>query len=154
MRSGPPAAAPGPGEPEVADLEVADIGLVAADLLAAGRPAVLRGGARSWPAFERWDFEQLAATVGPTPVVCEVGDITRETRPLVEVAFDEYARAVARGDYDGTRTYASQLDLLALAPELSADLDLRALAGKRLLVRRAWIGPAGTVTGWHRDHVD
>jgi hypothetical protein len=96
--------------------------------LRAGRPVVIEGAVRDWPAIGRWSVEHLRATParGPVPVdVYERGDFfdiggALGHRKRVHRSFAAYLETPVAPS--GARTYAPDLELRKYFPELSNDV--------------------------------
>lgn len=124
---------------------------------AAGRPVVIEGLARDWPATSLWSIDYLAAKVGSAEITFQGGrdsaadfELAKD-RHIRTMPFDRYlADFVAKnGGNDAYITaYNSGANRAAFAP-LMADL------GQAPYLSDAegmlWIGPAGTFTPLHHD---
>jgi hypothetical protein len=115
------------------------------------QPVVFRQGARHWPAM-RWTWASVRDLGTEVAVRCEVGDAMQGTNSHVDTTLAMYMDTVASGAAPAS-TYLSQFELLARLPALRDDLDFSVLRG-RLGRTLAWIGPGGTFTGLHCDHLD
>lgn len=114
----------------------------------ANRPVIMTEQTASWPA-RSWTPEQLKRRLPDTALPAQVGNMEQEPTVLREVRLHAYLDGL--GDDKGG-AYAAQFDLLATFPELGGDLAFHdVFPPRRLLYVFGWIGPAGTVTGLHRD---
>ena len=116
-----------------------------ADALAAGRPVVLAGLARAWPAVGRWTPAWFARTMGGVEVALHA--FTR--RDAVRTTLGAFARTID----DDDRYLAWDGRVLAANPALAGDIDLRALFPWRLgFVHAAlWMGGRRAFTPLHHD---
>ncbi len=125
-------------------------------LTAGRRPVVVPGLADGWPAVRDWDFAALAERVDDTPVLVERGNIMQHASRFESVGLRDYLAELATGrPADGPFRYLASLDLFEHLPALADDVDFRwfAAARPRQFVF-AWLGPAGTVSGYHHDAPD
>lgn len=123
---------------------------------APGRPAILRGALRDWPALERWTPDYLKRKVGAAPVEYQGN---RGRNPDFELAKDAHKQTMAfdafidqitarEGNESYVTAYNDRCNGAAFAP-LHADLgqlDMLTPANGML-----WIGPGGTFTPLHFD---
>ena len=135
-----------------------------AELVAAQEPVVIEGGARHWPAFERWTAEYLAEQAGALPVECmeapsdlPVGVFSlgrwRSSEKLgrrnVSVPFREYLAET--WESDRPRLYLRS-DSAELLERLGADVPWLDWPGaRRPLDRTIWIGARKTIAVPHYD---
>lgn len=150
----PPALGPGaPVERRSAEPTAA----LARSLTRGRRPVVVPGLAARWPATRGWAFGELAERVDDTEVLVERGNIMQHASRFESVRLRDYLLALAAGRLEdgGPFRYLASLDLFAHLPALAQDVDFRwfAAARPRQFVF-AWLGPAGTVSGYHYDSPD
>jgi cupin-like protein len=115
---------------------------------------VLRGGARSWPAYQKWSFDWLRDQGRHVVVDCEVRNAVQAGVPKVRMTFADYLEQLVGGGLDTDKTYLSVFDICEALPALRHEFDLTLFRSKKVVLRKAWIGPAGTVSGFHFDHAD
>lgn len=124
-----------------------------------GRPVLVTGMMDEWPAMRRWSFESLARLNAETLVCLEEGNVIQGETALRHVKLGEYLRALAEGGAGGTDgdpvSYLSLFDVFTVLPELAGDVDFSLLRQHTVHNRVfAWLGPAGTVSGFHQDWMD
>jgi lysine-specific demethylase 8 len=103
-----------------------------------------------------WNLEALAELGRDVPVTLEVGDALRGETRLAQDRLDRYIRRylgqAAPHQASEALPYLSVFDLLEPFPQLRAAMDFSLFDGAKHYERvRAWLGPAGTVTGFHAD---
>jgi hypothetical protein len=126
-----------------------------------GRPVVLAGEMRDWPALKRWTPEYLKETIGTAPVEYQGG---RTANANFEVEKDRHRRETpfnalidsitgSAGNDAYITAYNSARNRETLAP-LAHDMGFL----DKFLTRQQsgpdgmmWIGPAGTFTPLHHD---
>jgi len=129
-----------------------------------GVPALFRGYAKSWRAFERWNWDFLREKLGQDELV--VGDKIGATKRGKKVRLADFVDWILGGadPAEEPRWYTLQYSPFADHPELLEDfafpefcrtlLDFRASAQKNWYLRKfGWIfiGPADTETLPHAD---
>lgn len=127
--------------------------------IAKQQPVVLCGSAKSWKAYKEWNFEYFANKAGDKQVILEVGNVLQYETINKKVLLSEYLSNI--GAMDASSGYLSVLDIFALIPSTKSDVNFSAFEqckqncffGSRQRIR-AWIGPKGTITGFHRDWAD
>lgn len=117
-------------------------------------PVVLRGYHRNDPALQTWSFQTLIERLPEQTVDLDVGDAMVSGGLTFEVkSLHHYLCQLASGDHDdGPVQYLQGFDIFAEDPTLHDEIHFPHLASVAVRHRRAgWIGPAGTVTGYHAD---
>jgi cupin-like protein len=129
-----------------------------AEYLSAGRPVVVVGGARSWPAYGRWDPEYLKAAVGDKRVRLAVCDEeffgytdSSATYPVEEMPFTEACDLVTRRTPSARHFYVMQQSLAREFPALMADVPRPDYVGGAPVEPYLWFGTEGNVTPMHYD---
>ena len=127
------------------------------------KPVLLRGMASSWPALQKWDFDFLSKRPGPK-VALELGNVIQGKTDFVTADYNAYmdqlrspadAASAQKPTSGKEKPYLSLFDIFSAFPELERDVDFSLF--ESLCVTNyvfAWIGPAGTITGFHVDWID
>lgn len=120
-----------------------------------GRPVVLRDYHAGQRALETWSFESFIDRLPDQSIDLDVGDamVTEGLTFAVDTLHD-YLRFLASGgtDPEGAVRYLQGFDIFTHDPTLYDDISFPHLSEvARREVRAGWIGPAGTVTGYHAD---
>lgn len=125
------------------------------------RPVVLDGFALDWPAVRTWSLPYLATLEPKTTVYVEKGNVIQGDADFAVVNFQNYVQRLLDKDdeiHDPSRPkrpYATLIDILRVFPELTADLRMGFFTDLTMLnATYGWVGPAGTVTGYHTDWSD
>jgi hypothetical protein len=125
------------------------------EFLAPGVPVLIEN-APPWPA-SIWNPTALAALGQDVEVTLELGDVMYDETRLVREQLDVYLRRYLLDEPTAGRRpwpppYLSVFDLLDHFPSLRDAMDFSLFAGAKRYERvRAWLGPAGTLTGFHYD---
>jgi len=121
--------------------------------LRANKPVVLSHQMEDWAA-RRWTPAGLKERVDSVALQAQEGNMEQEATILSEVRLHEYLDEIERpdGPSGAKKKYVAQFDLLKKFPSLGKDLKFADLFPEgRLLYTFGWLGPAGTVTGLHKD---
>lgn len=116
-------------------------------------PVILTRQMDDWGA-RSWTPQSLKDRVPSVVLPAQEGNMEQDATILSEVRFHDYLDEVLRfsGPPTAKKKYAAQFDLLATFPGLGKDLKFAEIFPEnRLLYTFGWIGPAGTITGLHRD---
>jgi lysine-specific demethylase 8 len=133
------------------------------------RPVLITDMATHWPACRRWSFEFFAALDPGRRVTLEEGNVLQGDTAFESASLGDYladlAAAPAReaggsGQQDSAATddagrcYLSMFRVFEQFPQLRGDVDFSLLEAVTLRrVYFAWLGPAGTLTGYHIDWI-
>lgn len=137
------------------ELPPSDHGRYLQDFKQKSRPVILRGYHRNDPALAKWSIRGFLERLPDQSVDLDVGDamitdgLTFEVRSL-----HDYLERVASGDLDHQEPvrYLQGFDIFAHDPSLYDEISFPHLSSAAVRqVRAGWIGPAGTVTGYHAD---
>lgn len=121
----------------------------------AGRAFVARGGAEHWPARRRWSFDFFAQRGRGVPVVLECGNVMQHATRFRRTDLATYIGEICDPHATEAEGYLSVFELFDEWPQLRADVDFGPFGARRpMRFPRAWLGPAGTVTGLHADYPD
>ena len=122
------------------------------------RPLVMTRMMDMWPAKDKWTFEFFSQLSLEGEVHLEDGNIMQEDTRYHKASFREFlARLLDAPDTDaGTRQpYLSVFKIFSAFPQLEGDVDFSILNRYKMKhTVSGWIGPAGTVTGYHIDWGD
>ncbi len=122
------------------------------------RPLVMTRMMDTWPAKDKWTFEFFSQLSLEDEVHLEDGNIMQQDTQYHKASFRDFLEkllAEPDGDAGGRRPYLSVFKIFAAFPQLRDDVDFTILnRHKRKHTVSGWIGPAGTVTGYHIDWGD
>jgi hypothetical protein len=126
------------------------------DFVKPGQAVVMRGGADHWNATKRWTFEYIGSLRPELPVVLEVGNCMQSAGQIAHMTLPQYTDLVtSRGGIirDGEApAYLSIFHLFDEIPELRADVDFSILSDGMIFSKLVgWLGPVGTISGYHAD---
>lgn len=143
-----------------------DVGTFAKRYFRPRQPVVITDMATRWPASERWSFELFASLEPSRSVILEQGNVLQGETAFESTSLGEYlgdlTDAAALESDGGTsakssggKRYLSMFRVFEQFPQLRSDVDFSLLEAMTLRqVYFAWLGPAGTLTGYHIDWID
>ncbi|MFO0790089.1 MAG: cupin-like domain-containing protein [Pirellulales bacterium] len=120
-------------------------------------PLLMRKVTANWPAMKKWSFEFFANLQLPKRVFLEMNNVLQQQGEYEVMEYGDYIRRIATAaDEPGKRPgYLSVFKIFRAFPQLKEDVDFSILNQHKLKNTVAgWIGPAGTVTGYHVDWGD
>jgi lysine-specific demethylase 8 len=120
-------------------------------------PLLMRKVTANWPAMKKWSFEFFTNLSLPKQVFLEMNNVLQGGGQYEVMEYGDYIRRIADdGNGQGApKGYLSVFRIFNAFPELRSDVDFSLLSQFKLKnTAKGWIGPAGTVTGYHVDWGD
>jgi lysine-specific demethylase 8 len=120
-------------------------------------PIVMRKVTANWPAMKKWSFEYFASLTLPKRVYLEKTNVMQGEPEYEELEYGDYIRRMAEPalSQDKRPGYLSVFKIFRAFPHLKDDVEFSIFSQHKLKnTVAAWIGPAGTVTGYHVDWGD
>lgn len=120
------------------------------------RPLIITEAVKKWPAFGKWSLEFFRTLKSDSAVHLEHGNVLQEETQFQRQAFSDYIAQLMDASNEQTdKAYLSVFKIFEEFPHLRADVDFSLLDARKLKSSTVgWIGPAGTVTGYHIDWGD
>jgi lysine-specific demethylase 8 len=120
------------------------------------QPVVYSGGANQWPATKKWSFDFFRKQDSDFTVTLEEGNVMQEATTFRNISFRSYLDEIESPNRENGRVaYLSVFNIFQHFPDLADDVDFGMMSKKMLINHAAgWIGPGGTVTGYHIDRAD
>lgn len=118
------------------------------------RPVLIKGFAKKWPAFQKWNFDFFANLEIQDQIEMEIGNVLNKETQLEEKDVKKYLEKVRDKGMEESedKTYLTAYQIFADFPELLDDVDFSYLNKVTADdVPAVWIGPKGTITGLHAD---
>ncbi|MEM9942734.1 MAG: cupin-like domain-containing protein [Planctomycetota bacterium] len=119
-------------------------------------PLKLTGMMGKWPAMKRWSLEYFRELESTSEVHLENGNVMQGKTDFQKASFSQYIDQLIH-DTDGSKSkaYLSVFRIFKQFPQLESDVDFSILNQFKVKSSTSgWIGPAGTVTGFHIDWGD
>ena len=126
------------------------------DFLKTSKPVIINQGARNWKALQRWSFDYFRSFESDCSITLEEGNVMQETTSFRTVSFQEYINQIqSPTSAEGKIPYLSVFELFKQFPHLIDDVDFSIMSNHKVRNHlTGWIGPGGTVTGYHIDWAD
>lgn len=126
------------------------------EYLRPSRPVVINNGARDWQAMKTWSFDYFRSLESEFTITIEEGNVMQEATSFRKLSFREYLDELENPvPSKGRVAYLSVFELFKHFPDLLDDVDFSIMSKRKLRNHTAgWIGPGGTVTGYHIDWAD
>ena len=124
------------------------------------QPVVITQAARNWPAMKTWSFDYFRSLNSDFEVTLEEGNVMQGKTSFRSISFRDYLTEIEQTNSQsapkkGRAGYLSVFNIFQRFPELANEVDFSLMANHKLINHAAgWIGPAGTVTGYHIDWAD
>lgn len=120
------------------------------------RPLIITGVVKTWPAFGKWSLEFFQTLESDSSVHLEQGNVLQEETQFQRKDFSDYIDQLMKNESEESgKAYLSLFKIFEEFPQLKADVDFSLLDARKLKSSTVgWIGPAGTVTGYHIDWGD
>ena len=118
-------------------------------------PLKMTGMMDAWPAMQNWNLKYFRSLNSETEVHLEVGNVMQGDTEFKKNSFAEFVDRIINDDGNGDKEYLSVFKIFEHFPQLKKDVDFSILNQHKLKHSMVgWIGPAGTVTGYHVDWGD
>lgn len=125
------------------------------DYLDTGKPLVIRGYARPWPAHKKWSLEYFATLDSDSSVNVLKGEYIQGNQKFQSGEFRSFIQALQNEDPGPKTSYLAALNIFNYFPELQHDTDFSLYSSFTSYdLKLAWIGPKGTISGFHADGVN
>jgi len=125
------------------------------------QPLLMTAMMDSWPAMQTWSFDYFRKLADRRTVRLEVGNVMQEKTGFRKQRLDDFIGQLmddhgsSRGPLAERQAYLSVFRIFDHFPELRGDVDFSLINQfKCKSSTSGWIGPAGTVTGYHIDWGD
>lgn len=119
------------------------------------RPLKLTGVVPHWPAAKKWTFDFFCQLGKDHEVLLEEGNVMQKQTSFRRETFADYVKKIQKDTSSEERGYLSVFRIFNAFPELRSDVDFSLLDQFKLKASTSgWVGPKGTVTGYHVDWGD
>lgn len=106
--------------------------------------------ASDWPAMEKWSFQYIANLGPELEVGAAVGDFFNDRTQFKRQTLGEYVQLLVSGEPDAG--YLAVFQMFKAFPQLIEDVDFSLLSSAMPLNHpMGWLGPAGSISGYHID---
>jgi lysine-specific demethylase 8 len=118
------------------------------------RPVLIKGLAKNWGATKKWNFDFLLNLKEDKDIYLLSDNFIQDDIRYKKSSFKEYVQKLKESELQNktTKDYLTTLDIFNYFPHLLSDIDF-SLFEKHTDTNEvtAWIGPSGTISGFHAD---
>ena len=119
------------------------------DFNTTNKPYLIKNYAKDWYACKNWSFEYLKNLDSNLPVNAIIGNATSGEKEAVSIKFKDYIANIISND---TNAYLTTFYLFKKFPNLKKHIEYQNIKDNSLICHLlGWIGPSGTITGFHAD---
>lgn len=125
------------------------------------RPVLITGMASAWPAARKWSFAFFRDLAEDRKVVLESGNVLQGKTAFETSGFRAYVEHLmttgptSEAGKGAARRYLSMFNIFEHYPALRDDVDFSLITDlTRWHYTFGWLGPQGTLTGFHIDWID
>lgn len=121
-------------------------------------PVVITDIMSDWKALKKWSFEFFGNLNYSHPLHIEIGNILQDQTAFEKQTIGNYIEKEIVDSNIGhseNKPYLSSFNIFHSFPDLEKDIDFSLLTSFNIKnIALIWIGPSGTITGFHTDWVD
>ncbi|TGV03919.1 cupin-like domain-containing protein [Flavivirga rizhaonensis] len=118
------------------------------------KPVIIKGIAKEWEAVKRWDLDFFLRLKDDKDIYLLSDNFIQDDNRYRKASFKEYIMQLKEAESNNKdfKDYLTTLDIFKYYPELKNDINFP-FFGKHTKVNdiTAWIGPSGTISGFHAD---
>jgi len=117
-------------------------------------PVLIKGFAKSWTAYKEWDFDFLLNLEEDKDVFLLSDNFIQDENRFKKSTFKDFISKLKASETENTdfKEYLTTLDIFNFYPHLKKDIDFSVFNENTTSNEiTAWIGPKGTVSGFHAD---
>lgn len=118
------------------------------------KPVVIKGFARNWGATKKWNLDYFLDLEDDKDITLLSGNFIQDDNRYKKSTFRDYILKLkdAEVNQQAVKDYLTTLDIFNYFPHLNSDTDF-SIFEKCTAVNdvTAWIGPKGTISGFHND---
>ncbi|OIQ28530.1 MAG: hypothetical protein BM564_09010 [Bacteroidetes bacterium MedPE-SWsnd-G2] len=120
-----------------------------------GKPVKMTNMMNDWEATKSWSLDYFEDIGKDKETYISKGNIRQQETKWEYGSFLEYIKKIKAPTSENEQTYLSNLSIMKLFPELENDVDFSILSDHKVKDSKSiWIGPKGTITGFHQDRAD
>lgn len=125
------------------------------DYIKKGVPVKMTNMMNDWKAVKTWSLDYFEEIGKDKETYISKGNIRQQETKWEYGSFLEYIQKIKGSSSEKELTYLSNLSIMKLFPELEKDVDFSILSDHKVKDSKSiWIGPKGTITGFHQDRAD
>ena len=113
------------------------------------KPYLIKNYAKDWHAYKNWSFDYLKNLNSDLLVNATIGNASSGEKKLVSLKFKDYIEKIISAETDA---FLSTFYLFHKFPNLKKHINYKNIKNNSVMHHLlAWIGPKGTITGFHAD---
>lgn len=117
-------------------------------------PIVMTKMMDDWNATKKWSLDYFKKIGEDKQTYISKGNIRQQETHWEHGSFLDYLEEVKHSETSKSETYISNISILKMFPELKEDVDFSLISNYKIRNSTSlWIGPPGTITGWHTDRL-
>lgn len=117
-------------------------------------PVLIKGLANEWGATKKWNLDFLLDLEDDKDILLLSDNFIQNDNRYKKASFKEYLQKLKDAEVhnNATKDYLTTMDIFKYFPHLTSDIDF-SLFERETHVNEvtAWIGPKGTISGFHAD---
>ena len=118
------------------------------------KPVLIKGMAKDWGATKQWDLDFFLKLKNDNEVDLLSGNFIQNDNRYKKSSFQSFIQKLkdAETNKEHIKDYLTTLDIFKYFPDLKKDIDF-SFFEKHTDINdiTAWIGPSGTISGFHND---
>lgn len=119
------------------------------------KPVKIKNMMDNWGATEKWSLDYFEKIGKNKEAYISKGNIRQQETKWEYGNFVDYVNQIRHAKDHKDVTYLANLSIINLFPELKDDVDFSILSDHKIKDSKSiWIGPKGTITGFHQDRAD
>lgn len=121
------------------------------------QPVLIKGFANEWAAKKNWNLDYFLNLEGDREILLLSDNFIQDDNRYTKASFKEYIQRLkdSESSQKEFKDYLTTLNIFEYYPHLKGDIDFSLFEGQTKTNEvTAWIGPAGTISGFHADTAD
>ena len=119
------------------------------------KPVKITNMMNNWGATKKWSLEYFEEIGKNKEAYISKGNIRQQETKWEYGNFVDYVNQIRNAKDHKNITYLANLSIIGMFPELKNDVDFSILSDHKIKDSMSiWIGPKGTITGFHQDRAD
>lgn len=121
------------------------------------KAVLIKGLAKDWGATKNWDFDFFLDLKEDKEILLLSDNFIQDDNRYKKSTFKKYIQKLKDAELQkkSTKDYLTTLDIFKYFPHLNSDIDFSHFEEQTKTNEiTAWIGPAGTISGFHADTAD
>lgn len=118
------------------------------------RPVLIKGLANDWTAKKKWDLDHFLNLKEDKEILLLSENFIQDDNRYTKSSFKEYIKKLKDSELNKSefKDYLTTLNIFEYYPHLKSDVDFSLFEDQTKTNEvTAWIGPSGTISGFHAD---